>query len=104
MKKQKRIVPILTAAVTLGMLLWFLGATRQLDADRSREGRQQLEDSLRRAAVACYAAEGVYPPTLDYLTAHYGVQLDTDRYQVFYEVFGENLMPQITVLEKNDEK
>lgn len=95
---------MLTAAVILGMLLWFLGATQQLDADRSREGRQQLEESLRRAAVACYAAEGVYPPTLDYLTAHYGVQFDKNRYQVFYEVFGENLMPQITVLEKDDEK
>jgi len=104
MRRRNWIAPILTAAVILGMLLWFFGATRQLDADRSREGRQQLEDSLRRAAVACYAAEGIYPPTLDYLTAHYGVQIDTARYQVFYEVFGENLMPQITVLEKDDEK
>ncbi len=59
-----------------------------------------METALRRAAVACYAAEGIYPPTLDYLKQHYGVQIDENRYAVFYEVFADNLMPDITVLVK----
>lgn len=49
--------------------------------------------------MACYAAEGIYPPDLDYLKDHYGVQVDEERYTVFYSVFAENLMPDITVLE-----
>jgi len=49
--------------------------------------------------VACYAAEGIYPPTTEYLVEHYGIQIDHSRYAVFYEVFAENLMPEITVVE-----
>ena len=48
--------------------------------------------------MACYAAEGVYPPNLDYLKEHYGVQVDDARYVVIYSVFADNLMPDITVL------
>ena len=84
----------------LCVLLLFFTALSNLDSSRGEEGRQQLEESVRRSAVACYAAEGIYPPTLDYLTKHYGLQIDESRYVVFYEIFGSNLMPDITVLEK----
>ena len=49
--------------------------------------------------MACYAEQGVYPPDLDYLTEHYGVQIDDARFTVRYDAFAENLMPDITVLE-----
>ena len=60
----------------------------------------QLEEALRRTAVSCYAAEGVYPPTLEYMEEHYGIQIDRTRYTVHYEVFATNIMPDITVLDK----
>ena len=91
---------ILIPLLVLGILLWFFTALGHLGTGQAQEGRQQLETALRRAAVACYATEGVYPPTLDYLTEHYGIQIDRSRYSVFYEIFAENLMPQITVLVK----
>ena len=84
----------------MALLVWFVFALGHLERGQAREGRQQLEDALRRAAVACYAAEGIYPPTLEYLTQHYGVQINEERYTVYYEIFGDNLMPEITVLEK----
>ena len=98
MKIRKSLCAISAAAALL--LVWFFSAVFHLRDGQKQEGRQQLEEALRRAAVACYAAEGVYPPMLNYLTEHYGVQVDADRYTVFYEVFAENLMPEITVLEK----
>ena len=61
---------------------------------------QVLEEALRRAAVACYAAEGIYPPNVEYMVEHYGLQIDSRRYVVSYTSFAENLMPDITVLEK----
>ena len=60
----------------------------------------QLEEAVRRSAVACYAAEGAYPPDVEYLEEHYGLQVDRERYAVKYEVIASNLMPDITVLEK----
>lgn len=89
------------AVAVLAAVLWFFTALGNLSAGQGEEGRQQLESALRRAAAACYAAEGVYPPTLDYLTEHYGVQIEEERYTVFYEIFADNLMPDITVLETN---
>jgi hypothetical protein len=90
----------LPLGVGLCVLLYFSAALSNLDSGQSEESLRQLEDSIRRASVACYASEGVYPPSLDYLKAHYGLQINETRYTVFYEVFAENLMPAITVLEK----
>ena len=98
-KKSRPWRSVLAAVVVLAVLLWFFTAIGNLNRGSGEEGREQLEAALRRSAVACYAAEGVYPPTLDYLTGHYGVQIE-DRYIVFYEIFASNLMPDITVLEK----
>lgn len=81
------------------LLMGFAGAVNGLDRDSREESKRQLEEALRRGCVACYAAEGIYPPDLDYLKDHYGVQVDEERYTVFYSVFADNLMPDITVLE-----
>lgn len=82
------------------MLLCFLLAVSRLEQGRRTEGKQQLEDTLRRTAVSCYALEGVYPPSVDYMKEHYALQYDEDAYTVRYEVIASNLMPDITVLEK----
>lgn len=103
MKKKEKWQWIWTATLLLAVILWFSLSLCRLDEGQSEKGRQQLEDALRKAAVACYAAEGIYPPTLAYLTEHYGVQINESRYTVFYEVFADNLMPEITVLENSYE-
>lgn len=90
-------MPLLVVAV---LLAWFFIAVGNLGRGQGEQGRRQLEDALRAGAVACYAAEGIYPPTLEYLCQHYGVQIDSERYNVFYEIFADNLMPEITVVEK----
>ena len=100
MKKKEKWQWIWTAALLLAVILWFSLSLFRLDEGKSEKGRQQLEDALRKAAVACYAAEGIYPPDVAYLQAHYGVQIDESRYAVAYEVFADNLMPGITVLER----
>lgn len=95
------VICIFAAAAIIAALLWFFSALSGVRQGQSEEGRQQLEDALRRAAVACYAAEGVYPPNAEYIAEHYGVQTDEERYTVFYEIFADNLMPEITVIVKD---
>lgn len=62
--------------------------------------RIRLEEALHRAAAACYAAEGAYPPDVDYLRQHYGICYDEDRFAVIYQPVASNLMPDMTVLEQ----
>ena len=88
------IVPLAVAVV-----LMFTTAVSNLQEGQQSEGKQQLEDAVRRSAVACYAAEGIYPPSLEYLEEHYGVLVDRERYTVAYDVFASNMMPDVTVLE-----
>ena len=98
-KNKTNLGPVLLLPALLAVALIFLSALSNLDVGQRSEGRAQLEEAVRRSAVACYAAEGIYPPSLDYLEEHYGVQVDRDRYTVIYDVFASNLMPDVTVLE-----
>ena len=99
-KKLARVLSLLFPAAVLGFLLWFCLSLGSLNSGQAEKGRRQLEDSLRRAAVSCYASEGIYPPDTDYIREHYGVTIDSGKYIVFYDIFAENLMPDITVLIK----
>ena len=90
--------------LVLGILLFFFTALHNLKTGNGEEGKEQLEQALLRSVVACYAAEGIYPPNVEYIKEHYGIQIDEEKYLVQYDVFAENLMPDITVLEKADEK
>ena len=64
-----------------------------------KDGQAVTEAALRRDIVHCYATEGFYPPSLEYLEEHYGLTYDKNRYWVDYQPVGSNLMPDITVLE-----
>ncbi len=91
-----RVLPpaLFVLCIPLALLLFsgFLG-------DRAdRENLAMTEESIRRAAVECYALEGAYPPSLDCLTGRYGVTVDTGRYFVDYRYVAANLLPDITVL------
>lgn len=104
MKKQKSgllslLRGLLLPVAAVVALLWFATAVDGLNTGRAQEDLRQLEETLRRGCVACYAAEGAYPTSLDYLKERYGVQIDEERYTVYYSAFAENLMPDITVLE-----
>ena len=96
-KKHMRIIPFLLA-VTVVICVWY-GITVTADRTRVQE-KQSLEEALRRDIVTCYALEGVYPESLDYLKEHYGLTYNEDRYIVNYEVLGSNLMPDVTVMDK----
>ena len=91
--------PALLLPAILAAALLFLSALSNLNDGRRSEGRDQLETAVRRSTVACYAAEGIYPPDLEYLEEHYGLQVDRAQYTVIYDAFASNLMPDITVLE-----
>lgn len=99
MKVVRKPGPALFVSAVLAVVLFFLAALSNLNEGQRAQGKEQLERAVRRAAVACYAAEGIYPPNLEYLEEHYGVQVDRERYTVVYDVFASNLMPDVTVLE-----
>lgn len=96
---------LLTMAITLLVfalcLLMVLRGVSSAGEARKAEALRVTEDSLHRAVMSCYALEGRYPPTLEYLIDHYGVYVDREAYYVDYDIFATNLMPEITVIERS---
>ena len=62
-----------------------------------QKGEESLRRAVTRASVQCYAIEGRYPPSVEYLEENYGVRIDRDRYNVFYNGFASNVMPEIVI-------
>lgn len=90
--------------ISLFLLVCIIAVTasglRAADKAREKESARVLADSIRRAAVCCYAVEGRYPDTLGYLEDNYGVYIDEAEFAVFYDVFASNIMPDVTVIER----
>ncbi len=93
---------LLSVSVFAVILLCFYLGVQSLSADTDRRQRDSLEEALNRGITYCYAVEGAYPESLDYLCSHYGLQIDEERYLVDYQVFASNLMPSITVIARGD--
>lgn len=61
-----------------------------------------VQQAVRSAALTCYAVEGAYPTSIDYLKEHYGLSYSEERYIVAYRAFASNVMPEIQVLKKGE--
>ena len=85
---------ILHLLILPGLCLALLLFARRWEdaACRRREGE------IRRALAYAYAAEGAYPPSLEYMCSHYAIRYNEEEYTVIYDRFASNLMPDITVL------
>lgn len=97
--KRKLLSSFFLCAV-LAVVLYFSLTVSSLSKNQKLAAKQHLEEAIRRTAVACYGAEGVFPPSISYMQQHYGLQYDQSQFRVHYELFASNIMPDITVLEK----
>lgn len=88
----------------LAAIACLLGALGNVESGEEEEKQKQVEDTIKKAVVNCYAMEGVYPATLRYVENYYGLQIDHERYDVFYDIFADNIMPEITVVPKKAAK
>ncbi len=97
------IIKVLMLFLVLVIAVFCLtGAVSKMNEGQQAESLEQLDLSIRKATMTCYATEGVYPPTIEYLEDNYGIQIDRSRFTVFYEVMAMNMMPDITVMENQE--
>lgn len=89
---------IILFGVLAVLVFCLIKSVEKMGNGQQSESLKQLDESIRKATMTCYATEGVYPPSIQYLKDNYGIQIDEDRYSVFYEIEGANLMPDITVM------
>lgn len=73
------------------------GSISDSTLDRQQESLQMAID---RDIVHCYAVEGYYPPSLQYLIEHYGLTYNEDNFYVDYRPIGSNIRPNVTIIRK----
>lgn len=89
-------------AIVLLMVLVIGGVWMLVTRVGRSSGEAQTEfvtEAVHNAALTCYAVEGAYPTSLEYLRENYGLAYDQSRYMVRYDSIGSNLMPDISVTE-----
>ncbi len=62
--------------------------------------KKSLEQALHRGIIECYAIEGRYPESLDYLVNEYHVFYSQDDFDIDYDIIASNIMPSVKVIEK----
>ena len=80
----------------------FLKGVQSIEGTTLTKQQESLETALSRSIAQCYAVEGFYPPSLTYLKEHYGLTFDSSVFLVDYEYYGNNLLPDVTVLRKQN--
>ena len=98
-KNKFPIIGLLGSAVLIAACLYLFAAGTGSIAERTKEENlNTLTEAVKRAAVQCYAIEGRYPPSVEYLEEHYGISIDREVYHVFYSGWASNIMPDITII------
>lgn len=90
---------ILSVCVFMLIVIFFYQGIGSLSESSLRRQKESLENALSRSITYCYAVEGSYPQSLDYLKEHYGLTYNEDRFFVDYRVSGANVLPDVTVIE-----
>ena len=69
------------------------------------EGKQEkstksIEEAVKKMALECYALEGSFPPSVEYLKENYGLIVNNYAYFYHYQANGSNMPPDIRVMKK----
>ena len=98
--KTKGYISFVIFVVIIAILFY---AVLRLTAISQTSDTELLYKAINRAVVNCYAIEGRYPESLDYLIEKYGVIINDDRYLVHYEVFASNVKPSVRIIIKGEQ-
>lgn len=91
---------IISLAVFVIIAVCFWCAADSVSERTQAEERMLLEAALNRSITHCYAIEGTYPESLEYLTKNYGLTYDENKFYIDYQPLGADIMPDVTVIEK----
>ncbi|MBR2823623.1 MAG: hypothetical protein IKE24_08065 [Clostridia bacterium] len=93
---------IAAGVVFVALIVGFLAMVGTITNSSGEQEINLVQDAVRNAALTCYAAEGSYPESLEYLQEHYHLAYNQERFVVEYDAFASNLMPTINVLERGN--
>ena len=98
-KKRNFLIPLLIVLLLIGGVFLYrkLTDTGKMNEDLA----ESLKETIMKSALRCYVVEGSYPESLEYLEENYGLIINHKDYRVTYEIFADNLAPEVRVAYKH---
>ena len=97
-EKNQTLGYILSLTAMAAVVAVFAAAVLNFSGRTGAREEETLRKAVARASVQCYAIEGRYPPSVGYLEENYAIQIHRKKYNVFYDGFASNVMPEITII------
>ena len=89
---------VAAAALSASAIAIVSASIANSNESRKSENLSIIESGVRRAATECYAVEGFYPDSLQYLIDNYDLHIDENECIVHYSPVSSNIMPEIRVI------
>lgn len=68
-----------------------------LSEKQKEQSLAQLTETIQSSLTLCYAQEGFYPASIDYLVHHYHLHYDDEIYYIYFKGFASNIRPDVKV-------
>lgn len=96
----KYLCRILPAAFFIVMLILFIVGVQSVSDSTMGRQYDSLNTALEHSIAQCYAVEGSYPESAEYLIEHYGLTYNHDNFIIEYTYYGSNIYPDYVVLHR----
>lgn len=73
-----------------------------LGEDTDKKQKESLQTAIQQGIIHCYATEGHYPESLEYLMKSYGIRYNSKKYFIDYQILGANILPDVTIIDKQE--
>lgn len=100
-RKNKRNSIVITIIFSAVIIAVFMTAVRLVSGGNVARQEESLSRALENDITACYAMEGSYPESLDYIRDNYGLTYNENLFYVDYQVVGSNIRPVVTIIRKS---
>jgi hypothetical protein len=90
--------------IFVAVIVVFLCGVSMLSNSSALDDKTILEEAVKKDIAHCYAVEGTYPPSVEYMEEHYGLNYDKEHYIIDYEMIGANIYPSYMIVEVKEEE
>ena len=99
-KQKYKKIGLLLAIIVIGYISMYISSIDKFWENGQEDTNTAIEDAIRKSALECYALEGSFPPSVDYLKKNYGLIVNEDAYFYHYQVTASNMIPDIKVVKR----
>lgn len=99
-KQKFKKIGLLIAILVIGYISIYIMSIDKFWENGQEDTNVAIENAIRKSALECYALEGGFPPSIDYLKENYGLIVNEDAYFYHYQVTASNMIPDIKVIKR----